>query len=122
MSSLDLWLHEDLAELPFHVRYIFIGLFTQADREGRLDDRPKRLKIALLPYDLLDMDQILDQLHDAGFIVRYRVGDVQKYIQIVNFLKHQRPHINEADSVIPAQAQPRLCLGHNQGRAEHAGG
>ena len=28
-----------------------MGLWTQADREGRLEDRPMRLKASLFPYD-----------------------------------------------------------------------
>ena len=36
--------NEFLAEMPCEVRLLFIGLWTLADREGRLEDRPKRIK------------------------------------------------------------------------------
>lgn len=60
-----------------------------------------RLKADIFPYDAVDMETLLTTLNDAGFISRYTVnGD--RYIWIPKFLKHQSPHIREADSVIPA--------------------
>ena len=35
---------EDLALLPFEARILYSGLWCYADREGRLEDRPKYLK------------------------------------------------------------------------------
>lgn len=111
----DFFINEELAELSAMTRLLFIGLWTQADSEGRLLDRPKRLKAELFPYDNFDVDKGLQQLHDAGFIVRYKVDanrsveDINPradhtelaIIQVVNFLKHQHPHIKEAASTLP---------------------
>ncbi|MDO4298853.1 MAG: hypothetical protein Q4C59_10340 [Lachnospiraceae bacterium] len=96
--------NEILGELPALTRLLFIGLWCLADREGRLQDRPKRIKKELLGYDDLtadDVDQMLQQLHDNNFITRYTVG-AEHYIQVNNFLKHQNPHCKEQASVIPA--------------------
>lgn len=92
--------NEYLAELDPLARILFAGLWTIADREGRLEDRPKRIKIETLPYDDCDIDTLLQSLNDAGFILRYEAGG-KKYIQILNFSKHQNPHKNEAQSTIP---------------------
>ncbi|MEB3881297.1 hypothetical protein ODJ72_22395, partial [Pseudomonas guariconensis] len=92
--------NEHLAELDFATRLLFIGLWTEADREGRLEDRPRRLKMALFPADNVDLDRMLDDLDHLGFIKRYAVGDV-KAIQIINWSKHQNPHVKEAKSTIP---------------------
>jgi hypothetical protein len=92
--------NEDLVELPFEVRLLFIGLWTLADREGRLEDRPKRIKMAVFPADNVDVDAALEQLKGAGFLVRYDAGNI-KAIQITNFSKHQNPHVKEAASTIP---------------------
>ncbi len=92
--------NEDLVELSFEVRLLFIGLWTIADREGRLEDRPKRIKMAIFPADNIDVDAALEQLQSAGFLVRYDAGNM-KAIQITNFAKHQNPHIKEAASTIP---------------------
>jgi hypothetical protein len=93
--------NEHLAELDFATRLLFIGLWTEADREGRLEDRPRRLKMALFPADSVDIVHMLDDLDHLGFIKRYTVGDVQA-IQIINWAKHQNPHMKEAKSIIPA--------------------
>jgi hypothetical protein len=93
--------NDDLADLPPLGRLLFIGLWTLADREGRLEDRPRRVKAEVLPYDDCDVDALLDSLHKHGFILRYTVGDDQ-FIQVVNFSKHQNPHVKESASSIPA--------------------
>src|SRR4051812_9042549 len=99
----DTFKDEDLAEQPFDVRLLFIGLWTQADVAGRMEDRPKRLKVEIFPYDNVDIDELLNKLSQAGFILRYSI-DEKKYIQVVNFTKHQRINGKEAQSpsVFPA--------------------
>lgn len=87
------------ADLVYTV--LFERLWMMADREGRLEDRPARIKAKAFPYrDGLDCEPLLLWLHDHGFILRYSV-DGRRYIQIVKFSDHQRPHSNEAKSVIP---------------------
>lgn len=96
--------HPDLAELPPCVRLFFAGLWCQADREGRLKDRPKFLKVEIAPYDDLDADAALGDLARAGFIVRYESAG-ERFISIPHFLKHQKPHHKEAASEIPPPPQ-----------------
>lgn len=93
--------NEELAELSPLTRLLFAGLWTLADREGRLEDRPKRIRAEILPYDDGSVDEMLNELHRAGFILRYSSGD-KRLIQIENFSKHQNPHCKEPDSTIPA--------------------
>lgn len=93
--------NEDLAECSIWARFIFPGLWMLADRDGRLEDRPKRIKGELLTYDSVDVEPLLDELSRFGFIVRYEV-DGQKYIQINKFSQHQSPHVREQASSIPA--------------------
>lgn len=92
--------NEDLAALPFEWRLLFIGLWTQADRDGRLEDRPKRLKAELFPYDDLDVNAGLGCLTNAGFLTRYDVNGL-RLIAINTWHKHQQPHVKEADSELP---------------------
>jgi len=91
--------NEQLAELPLEDRLLFIGLWTQADRAGRLEDRPKRLRGELFPYDDLDVDAGLGRLANAGLITRYEVNS-QRLIAIPTWAKHQRPHATEAASTL----------------------
>lgn len=98
--------NEDLVMLPFEIRLLFIGLWTLADREGRLEDRPKRIKMEVFPADDVDIEGGLSRLADDKFIHRYQVNELQ-CIQIVNFAKHQNPHHKEAASTIPeSEAYP----------------
>jgi hypothetical protein len=95
------FMNEILAEIDPLGRILFAGLWTIADREGRLEDRPKKIKAEILPYDNCNIEKLLQSLSDKNFIIRYEVSG-QKYIAIVNFSKHQNPHIKEPASSIPA--------------------
>lgn len=78
---------------------LFQGLWLLADREGRLEDRPMRIRAEVFPYrEGLDMESMLGWLEAAGFIQRYQVGGLA-LIQILNFAKHQNPHKNEPESI-----------------------
>ena len=80
---------------------LFEGLWLLADREGRLEDRPLRIKAEVFPYrDGLNIEEMLNWLDANGFIIRYSVEN-KHYIQIENFTKHQNPHKNEPASEIP---------------------
>lgn len=92
--------NEQLAECDPLARLLFVGLWCIADREGRLQDRPRRIKAELLGYDECNVDLLLSQLDKNGLIKRYTSGEA--YIQIINFTKHQDPHYKEKSSEIPA--------------------
>jgi len=92
---------EDLADCQPFARLLFAGLWTIADREGRLEDRPRRIGAILFPYDNLDTDMLLDELHNLDLIVRYTV-DGRRYISIPGWHKHQNPHYREAPSTLPS--------------------
>jgi len=94
--------NELLAELPVSTRLIFIGLWCLADREGRLENRPKRIKLELLPFDSVVVGQALVELEQHGFIERYEASGLQ-VIHILNFSKHQSPHGTERDSHLPGK-------------------
>lgn len=96
---------EDLGELSFQTRITFEGLWCYADKEGRLEDRPKFLKAMIFPYDDIDMEVELGLLSQAKsngmpFIQRYKNGN-GKYIQIIQWQKHQKPHHTEKESIFP---------------------
>ena len=107
--------NDELADITPLGRLLFAGLWVIADREGRLEDRPKKIKAEILPYDNCDVDDLLNQLQTAGFIKRYKVDisrtdqgntmDTPKadvgIIQVVNFTKYQHPHRNESASTLP---------------------
>jgi hypothetical protein len=111
--------NELLVELPFEHRLLFVGLWTLADRAGRLEDRPVRVKMELFPADDVNVNAGLDALSDKGFILRYEVAGC-KYIQILAWDKHQVPHVRESASVIPGPTTgtDKAMPEHNLGSAE----
>lgn len=94
-----LYKNEDLAECSIWARFIFPGLWMLADREGRLEDRPRRIKGELLPFDIQDAEPLLKELEAHSFIIRYQNSD-GAFIQISKFKEHQTPHYSEKPSVI----------------------
>jgi len=92
--------NEDLAECSVWARLLFPGLWMLADRDGRLEDRPKRIKGEIFPFDSVEVDPLLNELVEWGFIRRYTAGG-KKCIQIINFVLHQSPHSTEKDSDLP---------------------
>ena len=95
--------NDEIGGLEPLARLLFIGLWTAADREGRIEDRPRRIKAELLPYDDCDVSGLLDSLERAGLVARYEADGVA-VIQVVNFVKHQHPHHKEVPSTLPPQA------------------
>jgi hypothetical protein len=96
----EFFTHEVLGALPTLARLLFQGLWCHADREGRLEDRPRFLKTVILPYDDCNVDALLAELARCGFIVRYEV-DGKRLLAIPTFLKHQKPHTREQASTLP---------------------
>jgi hypothetical protein len=94
------FLNEELAEVPFEARLLFIGLWSYADREGRFEWRPKRIKAEIFPYDNIEITDFLRYLTDKNFVSQYQV-DGCLYGVVENFKKHQRPHPTERPSTIP---------------------
>lgn len=92
---------EDIATLGLAARLMFIGLWTLADRSGRLEDKPLTIKLQTLPMDDVDANLILAELAARSLIYRYQV-DGKRYISIPGFTKHQHFHHAEPESTLPA--------------------
>lgn len=121
----DFFFDDILGSLPIEDSLTFPGLWVFADRDGYLDDNPRKLKALIFPYRDVDINASLQRLHDAGLIIRYsKSPDLEEslpqkqYIKIKNFLKYQHPHAREIASIIPpyfeeleVQARPRHVQG-----------
>jgi hypothetical protein len=95
--------NEELAVLLPITRLLFAGLWCLADREGRLEDRARRIRAEVFPYehgDSLDIHRELTALEQAGFVRRHTVRGL-RLIDIPNFKKHQSPHHTERASRLP---------------------
>lgn len=111
----DFFKDEDIAELPHQLRLFYAGLWCQADRAGRLEDRPQRLKVEIFPYERFDVEKALSILaqpkknSQKPFLVRYEVSG-ERFIQILQWSKHQKPHHTERDSEIPGYNNAQLTV------------
>jgi hypothetical protein len=90
----------DVADLSFPARLFFIGLWMHADKEGRLADDTRRLKVRIFPYDPIDVESLAVELHAKDMIRRYKDSAGQGQIWIRTFTKHQHTHPREAESTI----------------------
>ena len=121
----DFFKDEDLAILPFEVRLFFAGLWNFADKAGRLEDRPLRLKAEIFPYDDVDIEKclvLLNKPKDSSgkpFIKRYQI-DKEKFIEITNWNKHQKPHHTEKESDIPGPPSMEKGMEKGMGSVEQA--
>lgn len=91
---------EDIAKLSPLARLAFEGLWCHSDKAGRLEDRPTRLKVLILPYDDVDFGALINEMAAEHFVIRYAVGG-RRYLQVRTFGKHQRPRTDEPESEIP---------------------
>lgn len=101
------FINEQLSEVDFQTRLLFIGLWCYADREGRFQWIPKRIKVAIFPYDNLDTPAIETMLCNLMSLHLITCFDKVGYIE--NFKKHQSPHPHEAKSVLPEKPQQNQC-------------
>lgn len=96
----DFWTDERVVGISDAAKLLFQGLWCLADREGRLEDKPVPIGFKVRPWDPQKTGALLNELHAAGLIVRYSVGDA-KCIGIPGFKTHQRVHPREMASKLP---------------------
>ena len=111
------WRNEDLRELGTYSRLLFIAMWAQADRDGRLEDRPRRIHYTgnFPDSEVSSADPAIEKMAACGLVLRYEAGGT-RYLQILNFTKHQRVHPKESPSEIPpppqlTEGEPRVNLG-----------
>jgi len=115
-----------IGALPFGCRLLFQALWIAADDTGHAIGDPRLIKGEAFPYDNdvtpETVSEWLALLSDGGMIVLYEVGG-QKYLHIVNFLRHQtinKPSKFEYPKPIPA-APPEDSVSTTVGLREHSG-
>ena len=89
----ELWTDQDLQLLAIEIRLLFIGLFSHADDEGRLEGHPGIIRSRIFPADEKvtnrKVNGWLNTLDQHGFVSLY-THDGRPYIEIPNWKKHQR--------------------------------
>ncbi len=112
---------EDIVSLSPLARLFYVSLWCEADREGRLEWKPKTFKLRYLPGDDCSVDALGQELIDSGLVLLYEV-DGKVYAEIPSFTKHQIINNRESESQIPSRVphasttrQPRV-LAEGKGR------
>lgn len=91
---------EDIVSLSPLARLFYVSLWCEADREGRFEWKPRTFKLRYLPADDCDVEQLGQELFDAGLVVTYDV-DGKTYAEIPTFAKHQIINNRESESQLP---------------------
>lgn len=100
---------------PFGL-HLYLGLMCLTDRDGRLEDRPIKIKAQLFPFFEVNVDEILDFLASAKLIVRYEVASA-KLIEVIDFSKYQQVYQKEKSEGYPAPSEATAKLGLSLGQA-----
>ena len=106
---------DQLGEVSFCARLLFIAMWQLADRCGRLERRPAKLRAYAFRYDALsvaDVDKMLAELERASLIVLTDAEGLD-IIEIPTFVKHQTPHPKE-----PSLYEPRKVSALPPGEAQ----
>ncbi len=89
----EFWSSPKVGKVSRDARLLFIGLWNEADDDGRLLGQTKRLAGIIFPFDddveSKQDEQWLVELQLAGLVVRYSVGDAG-YLSIPGFNDHQK--------------------------------
>lgn len=110
---------EDIVSLSPMARLLYIALWCEADKEGRLGWKPRTFKMRYLPGDDCDVAALCDELIEAGLVKLY--GDGLAYIP--QFARHQHINPRESASVLPPpnDASARVTDGESTRREEGKG-
>ena len=91
---------DDIVSLSPLARLLYIALWTEADREGRMYWRPGNFKLRFLPGDNCDINALCEELLESGLVVTY-VVDGKAYAEIPTFTRHQSINAKERKSALP---------------------
>jgi hypothetical protein len=89
---------DDICALSPLARLLYVGLWCEADREGRLVWTPGVMKRRYLPDDSCDIEALGRELTARGLLCLY--GEGLAYIP--TFGRHQQVNIREAQSKLPS--------------------
>ncbi|MGW3594965.1 hypothetical protein [Streptomyces sp. NPDC005167] len=114
-----------IADLTPEQRLTFIGLWTQADDEGRCVDDARLIKAAIWPLDdrtASDVESDLKALSESSLILRY-VLNRKHYLAVRGWAEHQKINRPTPSKVPPPPAAPipEPTCGDEDSRTPHGG-
>lgn len=88
---------EDIVNLSPMARLLYIAIWCEADKEGRLVWKPITFKLRYFPGDNCDIQAMCQEIVSAGLVVLYGAG----YAHIPAFKAHQHINPRESASQLP---------------------
>ena len=92
---------EDIVGLSPLARLLYIATWCEADKEGRLQWKPRTMKLRYFPADDCDIDALARELVASGLVILY--GDGLAYVP--SFGRHQHINPRETASELPEPAE-----------------
>jgi hypothetical protein len=89
---------EDIVSLSPLARILYIAIWCESDKEGRMNWKPRTFKMRYMPADECSIDDLCAEIVGAGLVVLY--GDGLAYIP--TFKTHQHINPRETDSILPS--------------------
>lgn len=89
---------EDIVSLSPYARLLYIALWCESDREGRMSWKPRTFKMRYFPGDTLDIESLCQEILDLGLVKLYGEG----YAYIPAFHAHQHVNPREQASQLPS--------------------
>jgi len=120
MIDPKIWVNLKVGSLPDAGRLLFIGIFSTADDDGRLEADPKFLKATIFPYDdqktIGAVRELRDDCARLGLIRVYSKNS-REYLDIPGWHEHQmirkdrynpskHPNFDNADKEMATNRQP----------------
>ena len=91
---------EDVVVMSPLARLFFQACWCEADREGRLEWKPRTMKLRYFPADDCDITEVANEVLTQGIVKLYE-ADGRQYAHIPSFLRHQHVNPREAASMLP---------------------
>lgn len=83
----ETWTDDKIVSVSPLARLLFIGMWNFSCDNGHSDNSPLQLKMRILPADNCDINELLQELIDAGL-----VEVMGEYLFIPTLSEHQKPH------------------------------
>lgn len=93
---------EDIVTMSPLARLLYVALWCEADREGRMEWKPVTFKMRYLPGDDCDINALAKELTEKGLLILYQAVD-KCLAEIPTFSKHQVINNRESPSTLPAR-------------------
>lgn len=108
---------EDIVSLSPLARLLYVALWCEADKEGRMVWKPMTFKLRYMPGDACDIQALCTEILERGLIKLYGEG----FAYIPSFSAHQHINPRETASQLPEPAvssrvgtrQARVATGAN---------